>query len=107
MGDGQDSFMRKFCCLDSIAFGVALYYFTYQTDISGTSIISNLFKHSSAKTALRSCGRECQNVTARPCRQSFTTQLRIVGRDLVERVPIITNGEVLRNDTLIETRLSF
>ena len=35
------------------------------------------------------------------CRQTFTTQLRVVGRDLVERVPI-RNGEVFRNDTLIE-----
>ena len=64
-----------------------MYRFTHQTDINGTSIISNLFKHSSAKTALRRCGRAHQDMTALPCRQSFTTQLRVVGRDLVERVP--------------------
>ena len=41
------------------------------------------------------------DTTALPCRQSLTTQLRVVGRDLVERVPI-KNREVFRHDTLIE-----
>ena len=45
-------------------------------------------------------------MTALSCRQSFTTQLRVVGSDLVVRAPI-KKGEVFRNDTLIKGRLSF
>ena len=40
------------------------------------------------------------------CHASLTTQLRVVGSDLVVRAPI-KKGEVFRNDTLIKGRLSF